>query len=146
MAKEKRKIKKLNKELGVESEEEPVKKEKKEGFDYAEKAYLKSSGIKSDEYDFVKDVMESTGKSLDDVLENKWFQNDLKEMRELKATKEALPSGTKRSSASTRDTVEYWIAKGELPPIDQMKLRRDVVNARIKAETRGSKFSRNSVV
>lgn len=118
----------------------------KKGFDYAEKAYLKSSGIAPDEFALVDEIMAATGKSLDDVLEAKYFQQELKDRRDAKASKDAIPSGTKRSTSSTRDSVEYWIAKGELPPADQVDLRRKVVNAKIKNETSKSQFSDRSVV
>jgi len=49
----------------------------KEGFNDTKKAYLKSSGITPDEFSFVEDVMKSTGKSLDNVLDSKYFQIEL---------------------------------------------------------------------
>lgn len=124
---------------------EPKPQDKK-GFDYSEKAYLKSSGIEKQDFDFVKEVMESTGKSLDDVLDSKYFQAELKERKDLRMTEEATPSGTKRAGNTTRDQVDYWIAKGELPPADQRELRLKVVNARIKAEENKSQFTDQAVV
>lgn len=118
----------------------------KKGFDYAEKAFLKSNGISADEYEFVQEVMQGTGKSLDDVLESKYFQAELKEKRDLKASKDAIPSGSKRASPTTRDSVEYWLAKGELPPRDQSELRSKVVKAKIAAAKKGSQFSDNPIV
>lgn len=114
---------------------------KKEGFDYAEKAYLKSSGITPDEFPFVKEVMDSTGKSLDEVLEAKYFQAELKEKREAAETKAAIPSGSKRSTTVSKDSEEYWLAKGELPPADQVELRRKVVNALAKNSGNKSPFA-----
>ena len=116
------------------------------GFDYAQKAYLKSSGIAASEFALVQEVMEATGKSLDDVLDSKHFQGLLKEQREDAAAEAAVPTGTKRASNPTRDSVEYWIGKGELPPADQPELRRKVVNARIAKEKEKSHFSPNPVV
>ena len=133
----------------VETATPPVKKkekEEKDGFDYAEKAYLRSSGIHADEYDLVMEVMRSTGKSLDEVLEAKYFQAELKERREAKETKNAIPAGSKRAAPAARDSVEYWIAKGELPPRDQVELRRKVLKARESAEQRKSQFSDNPIV
>ena len=113
---------------------------------YGEKAYLVANGIKgADEIALVKEYL-ANGKSLDDIPDNKYFQNDLKELRETKATKDAMPTSSKRSPSSGRDSVDYWINKGELPPTDQVQLRRDVLNARIKKETEGSKFANESVV
>lgn len=120
--------------------------ETKETLDYGQKAFLVANGIKGkEEIDLVKEYL-ANGKELDDVVENKHFQNDLKDLREAKAVKDATPSGSKRSGTSARDSVDYWLAKGELPPTDQVQLRRDVVNARMKKETSGNKFSSNPVV
>ena len=113
----------------------------KEGFDYADKAYLKASGLNPDEFDFAHEVMVSTGKSLDEVLEAKYFQSELKERREAKASKDAIPTGAKRSASAPATQVDYWIGKGELPPADQVDLRREVVKARMKIEGSKSNFT-----
>lgn len=144
-----RQFTKLAKELGIDVKGSETAKEpsqSKKGFDYGEKAFLKASGIQNDEHDFVYEVMQSTGKTLDEVLEAKYFQNELKERREAKATKEAIPSGSKRSASNARDTVEYWLAKGELPPYDQRELRHQVVQAKIKKAKQAEKFSSNPII
>jgi hypothetical protein len=124
---------------------EAPKKENKD-LDYGQKAFLVASGIKgSEEIELVKQYLAS-GKELDEIIENKHFQNDLKDLRDDKAIKAAIPSNTKRSGTSTRDSVDYWLAKGELPPPDQVELRRQVVNAKIKSQSTGNPFSQNSVV
>lgn len=120
--------------------------EKNKGFDYGQKAFLKSNGIEKDEYELVKEVMSATGKDLEDVLESKHFQGMLKEQRDVKATKDATPAGSKRSTTSTRDTVEYWIAKGEMPPASEVELRRKVVNAKIKKDRDRNTFTDHPVV
>lgn len=140
-----KKIKDVEKEAKAKTEEVEQPQNKKD-FDYSEKAYLKSMGIEKDEYPFVLKEIQNTGKSLDELLDSKYFQSELKEKREEKASQDAVPLGTKRSSGSARDSVEYWIAKGELPPADQPELRRKVVNAKIKAEETKSKFTDRPVV
>ena len=116
------------------------------GFDYAQKAYLKASGIQADEFDFVKEVMDGTGKSdIDAVLGSKYFQAELKERREVNTTAEATPTGTKRAGNQTRNDVDYWLAKGETPK-DNPELARKVVNARIAAAKTKSQFSDEPVV
>lgn len=115
--------------------------------DYGQKAFLIANGVKgNEEVGLVKQIMENTGKTLDEVLESKYFQAELKDLRDAKAVAEAIPNGTKRSGQSARDTVDYWIAKGELPPADQRELRQQVVNARMKAETNKNIFTDNPVV
>ena len=100
--------------------------------DYGQKAFLIAQGIKGpDEVKLVTDAMQATGKSLDDVLENPYFKSELEKHRQLKAADDATPKGGKRGGqVSAKDTVEYWIEKGELPPKDQVELRRKVVNAK----------------
>lgn len=134
------------KKLGLEplTEGKPDKKtsKKSDGFDYGEKAFLIANGIKeADEMELVSEIIKSTGKSLDEVVGSKYFQAELKEMRDDKTTTDAIPKGSKRSNNSSANTVEYWIAKGELPPKDQRELRQKVVNARIKADTNKSQFT-----
>ena len=136
----------LEAEKTAAKEAEKAKKEEKQSqdkkdFDYAEKAYLKTMGIEKNEFPFVKEAMQSTGKSLDEILDSKYFQSELKEKREERASQDAIPTGTKRSGGSARDSVEYWIAKGELPPADQRELCIKVVNAKIAAEKSKSQFT-----
>jgi hypothetical protein len=118
------------------------KSDEKSDFDYGQKAYLIANGIKADEINYVKEVMEATGKDLDSVLASKYFQAELKERREAQVAEAAMPSGTKRSGTASRDSVEYWVAKGELPPNtpENFKLRAEVVNAKIKSQTSNRQF------
>jgi len=117
---------------------------KADGLDRMDRAILRVEKITAeDEVNLVQSIMKDTGKSLEQVLESKYFQSELKEMRELNATKDATPDGTKRAGQSTRDTVDYWLAKGELPPAEQVDLRRKVVNAKIAKEKSGNQFSSN---
>ena len=86
---------------------ESVPKEKK-GFDYAEKAFLVAKGYKrKKEQEHAWQVMQDTGKSLDEVLRNKYFKSEIKEMRELKASSDAIPSGTKRTTKSMISCVVF---------------------------------------
>ncbi len=140
------KLKTKKVEVKIEKQE-PVKDKDKEGFDYAELAYLVAKGhSKKKEQDHAAKVMKDTGKSLKKVLDNKYFKAEIKEMREHADTAGATPKGTKRSTQTTRDKVDYWLAKGELPPKDQPKLRQEYVNAKVKAEGSGSKFAKHPVV
>lgn len=137
-------LKRAETDAGIVDEPDNKKKtsKKSDELDYGQKAYLVSMGYKgADEMEKAKEIMAFTGKSLDEVLENKHFQAEIKEMRDVKATNDALPVGSKRSSNSAADSVEYWIAKGELPPADQRELRTKVVNARIVKEKSKSTFT-----
>jgi len=146
LARMERQTAQLRKKLGVEPKEEKPepKSNKSEDFDYAQKAYLVANGIKGKkEQELAQEFVKNTGKELDDIVENKFFQAELKELREADASANAIPKGSKRSASSPRDSVDYWLAKDELPENtpENQELRRQVVNARYKRETSGSKFS-----
>ena len=119
-------------------ESKPVKKE---GFGYEHLAYLAAKGISDEDISYVEETVKATGKELRDLLATDWFKKDLKERKEVKAAKEAIPTATNRSNTTSRDNVDYWLAKGELPPSDQPALRRQVLNARIKSEGSKSQFT-----
>jgi hypothetical protein len=123
----------LRKKLGKDAPEKESKSSNSN--DLGERAFLAVNGIKTpDEIAFFKKIKAETGKSADALLESTYFQAEFSNFKELKATSAATPSGSKRSANSSVDTVEYWIAKGELPPASEVKLRQDVVNARMKKE------------
>lgn len=114
---------------------------------YAEKAYLNSLGfIEADDHAYVQSAMKDTGKSLEDVMKSPFITGELKQRGEERKTKAAAPTGDDRSNPPARDTVEYWIQKGELPPADQVELRRKVVNAKMNKQKGGNHFAQNSVV
>jgi hypothetical protein len=79
-------------------------------------------------------MKKETGKDAESLLDSTYFQTEFKDFKEKKASSDATPTGSKRSNNSSVDTVDYWLAKDELPPVSEVKLRRDVVNARIKKE------------
>lgn len=110
---------------------EPTKTEPaKEGLDYGQKAFLVASGIKGEaELKLVQEVMSSTGKTLEQVLESKYFQAELEERREIAKTAEAVPNG-KRSGNIASDSVEYWMSKPMAEVPQEMRIK--VVNAKLK--------------
>lgn len=143
-----RQAKKLRKQLGRESDEpkdSPKDKAPKSGeLDYGQKAFLVASGVKGpEEIALAVEFMENTGKSLEQVVESKFFNAELKELREGKASADAIPKGSKRTGQSSRDSVDYWLAKGEMPENtpENQELRRKIVAAKYKAATTGSNFS-----
>lgn len=142
-------LKRAAKDAGIEYEDPAPKKtsKKSEEKDYGQLAFLRAEGIKeADEIALAKDFMKNTGKDLDEVVGSKFFQAELKGLRDDRAAAEAAPKSGQRGSNSAQDTVEYWLNKGELPPIGNPKLRQDVVNARIKKESNTNIFSSNPVV
>lgn len=114
-------------------------------FDYGQEAYLIAKGVEDDEAKtFLLEEINQTGKSLREVMSFKYVQEALKGIKEDKANMIAMPKGTgTRGGKSAQNTVEYWIAKGELPPADQTELRRQVVKEKIRQDSTGNKFGGN---
>lgn len=109
-----------------------------DGFGYDVKAYLKASGIKADEFDFVRKEMKASGLSdIDALLENDYFKSKLEKRREVAKTDEATPSG-KRSGGVATNSVDYWLAK----PFEEVpkEMRSKVLNARLEREGGRSQF------
>lgn len=135
----------LEAELGIETPK-PKTEEKKSGeLDYGQKAFLISNGIKGeDEIGLVKKIQSTTGKSLEEILDSKYFKSDLKDLRDAREGDDAIPKGTKRSTQSARDSVEYWLNKphSEVPA----ELKREVLNRQIQMKKDSGKFSNNPVV
>lgn len=151
----KRQLAQLEKKHKFEDDEEDDKPSKKSSkkkdeeivLDRVDKAVLRTEKITHpDEIELVKQIMKDTGKDLDDVLETRFFKKELESLREDRATDEALPKGSKRSSQASRDSVAYWIAKDELPPATDPELRRKVVQAKIDKEKSKSQFSDTPVI
>lgn len=125
--------------------EEPVA-DKKEVLDRIDRAVLTVRGItEPDEIELVEKRKKETGRGLEELLSATWFKQELAEHREKYITDLSLPKDSKRSSQVARDSVEYWIQKGELPPRSQVQLRRDVVNARMKKAKDNNVFSDNPI-
>lgn len=109
---------------------EPSKKS--DELDYGAKAFLKSSGINSDEFDFVKEELSKSGlKDLDSLLDNPYFKSQLETRRELQKTKDATIKGKSVNGVAT-NSVEYWMTK----PIEEVPqdMRIKVVNAKMEKE------------
>lgn len=142
-----RKLTKINKELGVSEEQpKPHKTETKSGeLDYAQLAYLEVKGITEDEQiEFVEKVMKKSGDDLKTVLKDDFVINRLKSIKENKTVKEAIPSSSKRSAPSARDTVDFWLNK----PFEEVpaEFKREVLNKKLDKEKQASKFSDTPVV
>lgn len=122
-------------EKAKESTASPVEPNEPKSNDLGEKAYLAVNGIKTpDEIAFFNKMKKETGRNADALLESTYFQAEFRDFKEKKATQDATPTGSKRSNNSQVDSVDYWLAKDELPPVSEVELRRKVVNARIAKE------------
>ena len=106
---------------------------------YDVKAYLKTSGINANEFDFVKAELKASGKDLDSLLESKYFQENLEQHRALNNTANAVVKG-KRNTGVATDSVEYWAGKdfAEVP----LDMRGKVLAHRENSEkTRGTFYN-----
>ena len=109
--------------------------------DLGERAFLAVNGVKtSDQVAFFNKMKKETGKSADDLLESVYFQTEFRKYNEEKTSQDATPTGSKRSNNSAVDSVDYWLAKDELPPVSEVELRQKVVNARINKEQKKGVF------
>ncbi len=127
-------------------EEKVEKTLESKGLDRLDKILLRQEGIRNEkEVELVEQWREDTGKDIEKILENKHFLAELKDLREDQSTKDATPSGSKRSGQSPRDDVDYWIAKGELPK-DNPELARKVVNAKMAKAKNSNSFSDTPVI
>jgi hypothetical protein len=128
--------------------ENPTPK-KKDGFDYAELAYLEVKGVNDKEaQDYLSSEIKKTGKDLKELLGYDYINESLKKMKEAKESQNAIPSRSKRSSATVKSDVSYWINKGELPENtpENMQLRREIVNAKLKKSENVDKFTENPII
>jgi len=121
-------------------------KETNEEFGLLEKSYLRSADIvNEDEVELVKKLMDETGKSVDNLIDTKYFKSELEDLRTTKANEKAT-SGVKggRGSSKATDTPEHWIAKGVPPTKEQVpdrKTRVKIARAMMaNASTGGKKF------
>lgn len=145
----KRELRRAQQKLGIEEEVEVKPTVKSFTLDRADKAFLNANGVKgADEYALVTDFVKNTGKDIEEIIDSKFFQTQIKELRETRESRAAsdATSGSQRSNNSARDTVDYWVAKGQLPPPYMTNLRREVVNAKIKQATDTGKFTSSPVI
>ncbi len=117
--------------------EEAKEQKQSDGFGYDVKAYLKASGIKANEFDFVKEELKRFGGDVDGLIDNEDFQAKLKKQRAINKTADATPTG-KRTGNSATDSADYWLNK----PFEDVpaNLRREVLKAKEKKEGSGSHF------
>ena len=131
-----RNFKKLAKELEIDLPKPKVElqTDKPKGFDRADKAYLRVEGVPVEDFDFVYKAHVLAGNTeLEETLADEFVQTNLKSRKESRVAKSALPQSTRGGEGNSQQSVDYWLAKGVLPPKDLgEKLRRDYVNEKAK--------------
>lgn len=104
---------------------------KPNGVELWSKTILIAQGLKeNDERELAFEFAKNTGKPIDEVVDNKYFQQELADFREMKATQNASIRSKGKTSNVAQNDVEFWLTKpfGELP--DDFELRKKVVAAR----------------
>ena len=132
----KRQLEQHDKKFGFKNEPE-VKTESKSQqgeLDKGDKALLVAYGIKGvDEFALARNFMARTGDDIDSLVTDDIFQAKLKNLREARDTKNALPSGSKKAPTTVKDSVDYHLQKyeqtGELP--SDFSMRSAVLNAKV---------------
>lgn len=145
---ERKQLLKKNPELDSNNQERAPKPDKKSELDYGQKAFLIASGIKeADEQALAGKIVAETGKTLEEVIAGPYFKAELKQLQEANAAAAAIPD-SKRGNQTSPNSVDYWIAKGGLPPdtAENRKLRSDIVKARTAKEKGANVFSPTPVV
>ncbi len=131
--------------LNPKVEKQSRSSKKSNDLDYGEKAFLVSNGIKVNEISFAQDLMKKTGLTLDEFVVDDYAQAKLKGYRENQTAAQAVPSGTKRSSTQTKDSVDYHLEKYESGSMQLSEMpfdmRAKVLTAKLKKEESASQFN-----
>ncbi len=108
--------------------------------DYAKLAFLEQRGIKHpDDQKAVFEEAERLKLPITDVLGMEHLQTRLKNANDQREAQDGTPQGKGMAKGRTQGDVEYWLAKGETP--DDLELANKVIDARMKKEEAGNKFS-----
>jgi hypothetical protein len=140
--------KRYAKKAGIEDTDAKKNSSKPNELDLGAIAYLNSMvGLKGkDEIALAREYIAS-GKSVLDLAENKFFNQDLTALREAKETANAVPKGKNRSSQAGVNDIDFAVAKyketGELP--EDFNTRNKVIDA-ITASEISPLFSGPSVI
>lgn len=103
---------------------------------------LKENGLKdAEEIDLITNKAKQLGLDPLVMVKEGLANTMLDTFRKAKADELANPGTQSRGGVSTTDTVDYWIAKGELPPADKVELRRKVVNKKMAKQKASNMFN-----
>ena len=147
-----RRMAKKGKKKVDEVDDTPESEPESSDLDFGQKAFLRSYEIKgADELELVTSWMKRTGDALDLVVEDDIFTARLEKLREAKASKDAIPKNTKRSSQTATDDVQRWTNKiksgdARIGDIEDRATREKVLNAQLEQVKTDSKFTDTAVV
>ena len=126
--------------------ETPKNDEQSNEPDYAKLAFLEGKGLTNpDDRKLVLDEADRLKLPLTDILEMKHIKNDLKDAKDQREAEDGMPDDKGKPSGGTKNSVDYWKDRkkkdGTYETPDDLKLATEVIEARVKKEESGSKFS-----
>jgi hypothetical protein len=102
------------------------------------KVSLKMAGITADDEKELADaIQKKTGLDWDSLVEDDYFKSKLETLRTTKANADATADIKGSGSGGAKNTVEYYLAKGEAP-IHDKKLHSEYVQAKLKEGRAGT--------
>lgn len=111
----------------------------------AVKTYLNQQGITHpDDQKRVMDEAARLNLPPDEVASMAHIKNELKDASDQREAESGVPRGTARRSGTTKNDLEYWLAKDPNEPgstPDDLELANKVIDARIAKQEQTSKFS-----
>lgn len=144
------KLKKAEAELAKKVETKtPKKEEDKEQSnepDYAKLAFLEGKGVKHpDDQKIVQDEADRLKLPLTDILGMEYIKAKLKDSKSQREAEGGMPDDSGKVSSKSKGSVDHWVGKknkdGTYDTPTDLKLANEVIDARLKAEEGGNKFS-----
>lgn len=147
-----RSFSRLAEELGVEVEKpwlskpilnsKTVEKEKTE-FSDTEHLLLDVKNVSNEDREWLFKEHKDTGKSLRQLLEFRYVQDELKQKNQQRASQNALPGGNNRTGGGSSDSVDYWLAKIDskevsLGQVPDRKIRSEIIKKRLERDKAGN--------
>jgi len=108
--------------------------------DYAKLAFLEQRGIiNKEDQKLIQDEAERLKMPLTDILSMEHIKSQLKNAKDQREASEGTPKGRGKSGSSSQKDIDYWLAKNKTP--EDQELAEKVIEARMKKEESGNKFS-----
>lgn len=127
----------------------PKKDEQSDETDNTErldKLTLKSEGITHiDDAKVVLDEAKRLQLPVEEVMNMEHIKSKLKDAKDQREAEDGMPEGKGKSGSGNKTSVEHWVNKkdkdGNYITPDDLKLANEVIDARVKQQEEGNKFS-----
>lgn len=129
-----------------EETETPKNDEQSNEPDYAKLAFLEGKGVKHpDDQKIIQDEAQRLKLPLTDILGMEHIKAKLKDSQDQREAEDGMPDGKGTKVGTNKTSVDYWKDKknkdGSYATPDDLELAEKVIEARVKTEESGSKFS-----